>query len=584
MSFNFSIGGGGGWGPNPGAGNNNNPWSAWQPTNVPQGFESWGNPQFQQPAWGGPPQWGGQSSGFSQGGFGGPWQNQGFNQGGQGGPWQGQNQGQNQGWGPWQNPNVNPSPPNPGWGNWGARRRGSQDGGNGGQQNDVSGGSFSGKTYAIVVKNSTNQEWSSVAETLKAKYPQYAPKVYIYESDVTEVVPRLKEDLPYYTCFIAGPVENTREYLKTVHKITRGLTPGPYYDTIWGILTGPDQNCTNRIAKISDPLKIRRAISNTSLNYDKIVEGTMYSESDEGQCNEKVCGNPKFVKGTCGADLSEIFAYELANKNNKKRPVDLIVSSAHATEHNWQIGYKYNAGYFVHDGNNTLQALHIGGGRENIESPNPKVLVAAGNCLMGHVVQGGCMALSWMNSANVAQMVGYTVESWFGYGGWGILKYFVDLGGMLNLSESFFANMQSLIRLLNKPEKIRNIPNFEKGLQYDEYVMAFYGDPAWDARIESPSEQNGTVPNKYVTEFEQVGPKSYRMKVTMTQDGDWDCEKGNDNWTQPGRPPIFIFPRRMRNARVVSGNIILTPLFAFFEVEGKVSAGTVYEAVFEEQY
>ena len=56
-----------------------------------------------------------------------------------------------------------------------------------------------------------------------------------------------------------------------------------------------------------------------------------------------------------------------------------------------------------------------------------------------------CMALAYMNCAGVNQMIGYTVPSWYGYAGWGMLDYFVEQPGRFTLAEAFFANQQALI-------------------------------------------------------------------------------------------------------------------------------------------
>jgi len=44
-----------------------------------------------------------------------------------------------------------------------------------------------------------------------------------------------------------------------------------------------------------------------------------------------------------------------------------------------------------------------------------------GNCPMGRIRDKQSMALAWMGSAGVNQMIGYIVSTWYGKGGWGIL-------------------------------------------------------------------------------------------------------------------------------------------------------------------
>mgnify|MGYP000576731394 CR=1 FL=1 len=67
-------------------------------------------------------------------------------------------------------------------------------------------------------------------------------------------------------------------------------------------------------------------------------------------------------------------------------------------ERDWQIGFRYRNGFFKHaDG--ALFGEDVQGNRHPIRSPNPKVYMPIGNCLMGHVKDRDSMILAWMNSA-----------------------------------------------------------------------------------------------------------------------------------------------------------------------------------------
>ncbi len=76
---------------------------------------------------------------------------------------------------------------------------------------------------------------------------------------------------------------------------------------------------------------------------------------------------------------------------------------------------------------------------------------------MGHIDGPDAMALAFMNSAGVRQMMGYTVPTWYGYGGWGCLDYFVEQPGRYTFVEAFFANQHALIDRLetNFPDLAR---------------------------------------------------------------------------------------------------------------------------------
>jgi zinc protease len=77
-------------------------------------------------------------------------------------------------------------------------------------------------------------------------------------------------------------------------------------------------------------------------------------------------------------------------------------------------------------------------------------------------------------------MLGYTKPTWFGYGGWGVLDYFIEQPGRYTLTQAFFANHHALVHRLGES----GTSNGDKrGLAFDRDVVAFYGDPAWSAKL-----------------------------------------------------------------------------------------------------
>ena len=210
-----------------------------------------------------------------------------------------------------------------------------------------------------------------------------------------------------------------------------------------------------------------------------------------------------------------------------------------------------------------------------IHSPNPKVYLAVGNCLMGHVRDRESMALAWLNGVGVCQMVGYTVPTWYGYGGWGMLDYFVEQPGRYTMAQAFFANHQALLHRLGtcfpdaaKAEQYdRSVSpalsaearraglsaNDGRGLLFDRDQVAFYGDPAWSAKM-------------------ATGPMAWEQKLTVTDGlytfeitpklGAKTFEPINTNGSQRGgRPIVEMLPHRVRDVKIVEG-ADLTPLVA----------------------
>ena len=245
-----------------------------------------------------------------------------------------------------------------------------------------------------------------------------------------------------------------------------------------------------------------------------------------------------------------------------------------------------------------------------IASPNPKVLSAAGNCLMGHICDEGAIACAWMHSAGVRQMAGYTVPTWFGYGGWGLHKYFTRVSG-LSFAQAFFANMQSLLLQLSKyeaaegaaglledaagdidaacealyrrcfdsTESREGLSRAHLGLLFDRDHVVLYGDPAWPAAVAPPG------PPPYTIDFEVTESTAttvvWHCTVHVHAAGSWTSPTPDDKTTSPGRPPFALLPTSVRAARVRDGPAVATRLFVLFDVDGPCAAGDTLSATIE---
>jgi hypothetical protein len=384
-------------------------------------------------------------------------------------------------------------------------------------------------SYAVVAKKSTIDDpaWLEVVAALRKKH---GATVATYQTSVDEVLPELKQEFPRHTCFVSPPAETTRDFVAQVHQLTRKLDDDNYTDTRWGILTGYDAANALTIARETTPLTVRKVASGTQFAMEMVEEGLWYDELVKNKLVRKIKGGaPETI------EVEQDTTKALVDALNEYRP-DCFLTSGHATERDWQLGFTYPNGCFrSKDGRMTgydMQKTPY-----EVKSDNPKVYLAIGNCLMGHIQGQDSMALAWMNRAGVRQMLGYTVPTWFGYAGWGCLDYFIEQPGRYTLNEAFFANHHALVSLLDKSPS--------KGLRFDRDVLAFYGDPAWEARMADL-------------------PKAWDQSLVET-DGTWTFEiKPNrgeatfkpidTNGSQRGaRPIVAFFPRRLKNIDVVSG-------------------------------
>ena len=192
------------------------------------------------------------------------------------------------------------------------------------------------------------------------------------------------------------------------------------------------------------------------------------------------------------------------------------------------------------------------------------------------------MSLAWMKSGGVNQMIGYVVSTWFGFGGWGVNEIFIQQQGRHTFAESFYLNNQALVHRLESefPKSAR--VNFEQwhietdpqlpdklaqkhglrsrdevGLLWDRDTVAFYGDPAWEARLKKVRARTWS---QELIEKEAT----YKFRITTLADGSWS------------RPPMAFLPHRVKDVEVTEGKKykpVITDNFILVPLEGKFKQG-----------
>lgn len=453
-------------------------------------------------------------------------------------------------------------------------------------------------SYAILASESTVAEdgWMEVIAALEKKYPG-AAKIEFTDGQPQAALAELKKRRPRYACFVAQHGEVTRDFVTQVHQLTRGLDDDPYADVRWGILTGYDAANALSIAETSEPLVIERVASGTEVALDQCQEGIWYCELKKNRMVKKVKGGEP-VESRGPDDTTRVLAETL---NDYK--AQLFVTSGHATERGWQIGFTYKNGFFKSkDGQ--LFGQNLKGERIDVVSPNPKVYMPIGNCLMGHIDGPDAMALAWLKSAGVRQMLGYTVPTWYGYSGWGCLDYFVEQPGRYSFAEAYLANQHATIHRLETcfPEvareklggpndamklrsKVRGTAAAKRlglglqdgiGLVFDRDAVAFYGDPAWDAHMADGKLAYGQ------SLTEEDGVWTFEVKPSA---GQQSFEPINVNGTQRGwRPMIGFLPKRLvGEIEVLEGaelGAVVTDDFVLLPNPREVVEGKAYRVKF----
>ena len=426
--------------------------------------------------------------------------------------------------------------------------------------------------YAIAISEQTaaDPEWAKVRDALAAKHSDPATVgelrrvvTILWKGNVGESLTALRESHPKWVCFVTTPEDATGAFVAAVHQLTRRIDDDPYTDCYWAILTGYDAECALRIAEHSEPLMIRRALAGTEIAMPRFEEGVWYSESVKHEMERKEPGGEPVRSKEGPADTTRVLAESLAT-------ADVFITSGHATQRDWQIGYAYRNGSFRCE-NGRLYGLDTRNEKISIDAPNPKVYLAVGNCLMGDIDGRDAMALAFMNNSGVTQLVGYTVPTWYGYGGWGVLDYFVEQPGRFSLTESFFANNQAIIFRLERyfPDVLRQMhetqtateagedsgsprriqlvmtpeaqaegltPQDCVGLIHDLDTVAFYGDPAWDARL---TPQSLCWDQRLTEESADDGKTKYTLDIVPNR-GAESFAPINTNGSQRGGRPVFV--------------------------------------------
>lgn len=416
--------------------------------------------------------------------------------------------------------------------------------------------------YVVAVSDGTyqNVKWKEVADALVEKHDAILLR---YEKNPTELLPQFQDAHPRFTCFVATRDEANREFVATVHQLTRKIDADPYTDTLWGVLTGFDAKNALDIAQYTKPLTVKKVASGTEFAIEMCQQGLWYDELVKNKFVKKeMDGKVEHLSGP--DDTTAVLAKTL----NEYQP-DLFITSGHATERNWQLGFRYKNGYFKSQagqlfGEDTKRR------RFEVESPNAKVYLPIGNCLMGNIESSDSMALAWMNDVGVKQMIGYTVPTWFGYGGWGVLDYFVEQPGRYTLTEAFFANQQALIHAIETNQ------GNQRGLLFDRDVVAFYGDPKWEARM---ADRDKAYDQKLT-----VNGSTYTLEITPRR-GAKSFEPVNTNGAQRGwRPIVQWLPHRIKNIKVVEGDEfkpVVSDDFILVPNPRVCDSNLVYRVVFE---
>ncbi len=404
----------------------------------------------------------------------------------------------------------------------------------------------SGETYAIVCSAAVWKDaaWRSVVEQLAGKHGKGgqfdsvrcvvlngSPK----EADAAFIADFLRMTGARHAAFVLRPEELGREAVAVLHRATRRVDDDPYGDCMWGIITGATPQDALRVAMAEKTLTIKRLLGTTNVNSAPFEHSCCITDWTNAPVLEQSgYTKPSTREFPAEAGRERLFAEQLETQ----RP-QLLVTSSHATQFNLEMpfgkglvfpakgrfhlltaaqmrGFGQPLGTAMAGNTQGLEALAEGAQAPAIAPDGePRVWLAAGNCLIGNAqYSAGSMVVTALSAYTCNQMVGYTVPSWYGKGGWGTLSLFFDNAEGTSLAEAWYLNNQFILHeTLNVSPELLNCefnddelssaffrqmaPVLQQlglssaqaqnalGLVHDRDVVAFYGDPAWRACIDN---------------------------------------------------------------------------------------------------
>lgn len=395
--------------------------------------------------------------------------------------------------------------------------------------------------YVVLVSKATQSkpEWMKVADALVQKRNA---KLVVYDASVEKSLSAIKQASPRLMALVAPPEEIDRVLVNSLHRVTRQLDDDPYGDCIWGIVTGYTATDAMRIVNTTAPLTIKRAEATTNVDWSRFSNSMVITDwgpfevlEQEGYKEPQKEAYPQTDQG---------MAFKFAEYWQQQKP-QLLVSSSHATQYNLEMPFGKGAiisyGNQFHVLNMTqfkqyasfLKGVLFEGKEEELKAfieeakpavmePNAesKVWVAAGNCLFGDAKKTpNSMVITALSNYGCNQLVGYTVPTWYGTGGWGTLSLFFQNHDDSSLAEAWYLNNQFILSKTSKQyPKLMNVsfnapdmkslkdvdPEFlpamteanegvgkdQMGLVHDRDVVAFYGDPAWVAKLDESNQKS----------------------------------------------------------------------------------------------
>lgn len=412
-----------------------------------------------------------------------------------------------------------------------------------------------GQNYAIVVSDTTYglPGWNAVVESLVVRHDG---DVFTWQDSVTEVKAELASFQPDYIAFVGQRVtEINQAFVLKIWKLTRELDADPYGDAIWGIITGYDYDDALRIVQ-NQTLQVKTFLGGTNCTWDTwFYQGISTFEAQYNRIRFKMPDTTFFIDTVCPPRCPDDRCTLLVNYLNNgiddtimgytiQGPVDYFVTSGHGNINVWQLHYPDPGveGYFRSLTGQVYGDPYASPDRD-INSLNPKIYNAMGNCLVGNPNNSSNMPYAWLHTGGAIVMTGYMPTTVYGYMLWGLGSLFQMLQDTYTYAETFFVNNQELIF-----DRINSTPGTNPtGLDYDRDACCYYGDPGADIRMYPWRES-------WWSQGLDVSVGTTHDTITFWIQANYDSVDPGFSGVSGRRHPFAFLPYRYDSATVIDSN------------------------------
>lgn len=359
--------------------------------------------------------------------------------------------------------------------------------------------------YTVVVSESAADDhaWRAVADALAAKYAKPPFRSLTVIANPKDAAQSLRETMPRYVAFVVKPEEAGTNTVFTLHAMMKALDEDPYYDAVWGIVTGPTADAAMHVAAAA-PVHPRTALTTTGVDFHPYDDATTISDSYAPGSKREEYARPNrpvavVEKRSGSTNATRIVrgdtTSEFVSAWNALDP-EFLATSSHASQRNlempfstgnivprrgelWSLPDKklidYSTGQAASDASALAAATQLAAPKRD------KLWIAAGNCLIGDYADNGSMAAALIGYGRVVQFMGYVKTTWFGEIGWETLAQFARRRA--TVAEAWYFAGQNLERKLEVMDNIKHDKTLA-GRIWDRDGTVLWGDPGLDACLE----------------------------------------------------------------------------------------------------